>query len=109
MLRETRIETELLATWTGAQLELVEHGDEHLHGEGSSGMARAQAETGAGRQQNSQSRQQRRGRREPEKSPHRSSKSTTREPSRTRPNNLTRAASRKFHDHTTASRPTETA
>jgi hypothetical protein len=29
-----------------ARLELVEHGDEQLHGEGSSGMARAQVETG---------------------------------------------------------------
>jgi hypothetical protein len=50
MLRGTHIETELLATWTGVRLELVEHGDEQLHGEGSSGMARAQTETNAGRQ-----------------------------------------------------------
>jgi hypothetical protein len=77
MLRETHVETNMLATWIGARagelddggrltlwgegyarLELVEHGDEQLHGEGSSGMARAQAETGAGRQQDSRPRQQ---------------------------------------------------
>ncbi|NP_001170049.1 uncharacterized protein LOC100383964 [Zea mays] len=92
------------ATWTGARLELVEHGDEQLHDEGSSGMARAQAETGVGRQQDSLAIKT-----TTEKSPRRSSKSTAQEPSRTRPNDLTRTAPRKFHDHATASRSTETA